>query len=290
MTQLIRIPEMQPDQGVTAPRGNPHMLADFVAAHPDVLVITGAGVSTGSGIPAYRDGQGRWLQRRPVLYQNFIGREQTRHRYWARSFIGWPLMKAAEPNPAHHALAALERAGRIGPVITQNVDGLHRRAGQKRLVELHGRLDQVRCLDCRTVSTRDQLQQRLELLNQGWTAEHSCVNADGDVEIDEDAWPDFRPADCDVCGGMLKPEVVFFGEAVPAPIRRAADEALEGAGAVLVAGSSLAVGSAYRLVRTARQRGLPIAALNQGRTRADDLLDFKVEGATNTALAALADS
>lgn len=290
MTQLIRIPEMQPDRGVSAPRGNLRMLADFVAAHPDVLVITGAGVSTGSGIPAYRDGQGRWLQRRPVLYQNFIGREQTRHRYWARSFIGWPLMKAAEPNPAHHALAALERAGRIGPVITQNVDGLHRRAGQKRLVELHGRLDRVRCLDCRTVSTRDRLQRRLEALNRGWTAEHSRVNADGDVEIDEDAWPDFRPADCDICGGMLKPEVVFFGEAVPAPVRRAADETLEGAGAVLVAGSSLAVGSAYRLVRTARQRGLPIAALNQGRTRADDLLDFKVDGATNTALAALVDS
>src|SRR5690625_7340310 len=109
MTQLIRIPEMQPDRGVSAPRGNLRMLADFVAAHPDVLVITGAGVSTGSGIPAYRDGQGRWLQRRPVLHQNFFGRAQTRHRYWARSFIGWRLMKAAEPNPPHHDPSALAR-------------------------------------------------------------------------------------------------------------------------------------------------------------------------------------
>lgn len=270
---------------VDVPIGDIDRLAGFVDAHKRLLVLTGAGVSTHSGIPAYRDGSGRWLQRRPILYQDFLSCEHTRRRYWARSFFGWPVMAQASVNAAHESLAALERSGRLGGLVTQNVDGLHRHAGQRRLIELHGRLDRIYCLDCGMVGCRSALQERLAGLNRDWTAAVSGINADGDARLDDDDWPGFRVADCPSCGGPLKPQVVFFGETVPPATREAVSEALEQASAVLVVGSSLVVGSAYRLVRDAAARGLPVAALNRGRTRADELLAFKVDSGCETALA-----
>lgn len=288
MPANIRIPEMRPSEPVDVPVGDVERLAEFIHCNDRLLVLTGAGISTHSGIPAYRDGSGRWLQRRPILYQEFLKCEQTRRRYWARSFFGWPVMARASANAAHEALVALERAGRLGGVVTQNVDGLHRRAGQRGLIELHGRLDRVFCLDCGCVGNRAELQERLLELNGDWHAEVRGINADGDARLDEQDWPGFRVADCPSCGGALKPQVVFFGETVPAATRSAVGDALAQASAVLVVGSSLVVGSAYRLVRDAVARGLPVAAVNQGRTRADELLAFKVDSGCETALAAAA--
>lgn len=280
---------MGPAETVDVPAGDAGRLAEFIHGHDRLLVLTGAGVSTPSGIPAYRDGSGRWLQRKPILYQQFMRHEHTRRRYWARSFFGWPVMSAAKANTVHEALVELERAGRMKAVVTQNVDGLHRRAGQQRLVELHGRLDRVSCLDCGADGCRGALQERLHELNRDWTAEVRGIHADGDARLDDCDWPGFRVADCERCGGTLKPQVVFFGENVPAATREAVDGALKRAAAVLVLGSSLVVGSAYRLVRSAAERGLPVAAVNRGRTRADDLLAFKVDAGCETALQAAVD-
>ncbi len=278
MTVTIRIPEMGPDAGVAAPVAGFSDLVDFLAAHRRVLVLTGAGCSTGSGIPAYRDGKGRWLQRRPILYPDFMGHANVRRRYWARSYFGWPVMGRARPNGAHLGLAVLEGRGRVAAVITQNVDGLHRRAGQRNLMELHGRLDRARCLDCGGLESRDELQQRLAELNPEWTGRVLGINADGDAELDARDWPGFTVADCAACGGRLKPEVVFFGESLPSTTRESVGRMLDSADAVLAVGTSLVVGSAFRMVRAAAGRGLRVIAVNQGRTRADDLLAFKVEG------------
>ena len=278
MPPTLRIPDMIAEAGVSVRLADCEVLADFLAAHQRVVVLTGAGCSTGSGIPAYRDGDGRWLQRRPILYPDFIAHAHVRRRYWARSYFGWPVMGQAFPNGAHHALAALERRGMVESVITQNVDGLHRRAGQRNLVELHGRLDRVACLDCGRVESRDKLQRRLADINPDWTGRVLGINADGDAELDANDWPGFSVAECGACYGRLKPEVVFFGESLPTATRDAIQRTLAGADAVLAVGTSLVVGSAFRLVREAADRGLPVVAINQGRTRADRLLSFKVQG------------
>ncbi|NBB93747.1 MAG: NAD-dependent protein deacetylase [Gammaproteobacteria bacterium] len=286
MPASIRIPEMRPSDPVDVPAGDIGRLAEFIHSNERLLVLTGAGISTHSGIPAYRDHTGQWLQRRPILYQDFLRCADTRRRYWARSYFGWPVMAQAAVNPAHEALCQLERAGSLLGVVTQNVDGLHRRAGQRNLVELHGRLDRVFCLDCGTVGCRAELQDRLVELNRGWTAEVRGINADGDARLDDQDWPGFRVVDCPSCGGTLKPQVVFFGESVPPATRSAVSDALAQASAVLVVGSSLVVGSAYRLVRDAHDLGLPVAAVNRGRTRADELLEFKLDGGCEVALGA----
>lgn len=278
MSAAIRLPEMRHTGAGSAPAGTAVDLQAFIESHSRLVVLTGAGCSTRSGIPCYRDADGRWLQRRPILYQEFVASERTRRRYWARSFLGWPVVAAASVNPAHEALAALEKAGRLAGVITQNVDGLHRRAGQRRLIELHGRLDRVACLDCRRRSGRDALQHRMAALNRAWRAEVQSLRADGDAELDRRAWPGFRVVGCAACGGRLKPEVVFFGECVSPAVRRSVETMMAGADALLVVGSSLVVGSAWRLVHDAARHGLPVAAVNQGRTRAEDLLRFKVAG------------
>jgi NAD-dependent SIR2 family protein deacetylase len=285
MPATIRIPEMRAAEPVDVPAGDVDRLVEFISANQRLLVLTGAGISTKSGIPAYRDHTGQWLQRRPILYQDFLRCAHTRRRYWARSYFGWPVMAEARVNAAHRALVDLERARGLGWLITQNVDGLHRRAGQREVLELHGRLDRVFCMDCGQVGCRAELQRRLLDLNTDWTAKVHGINADGDAELDQNDWPGFRVADCPACGGTLKPQVVFFGESVPAATRQAVGEAIAAAGAVLVVGSSLVVGSAYRLVRDAAARGLPVAAINQGRTRADELLEFKVDAACDEALA-----
>ncbi|WP_338063120.1 NAD-dependent protein deacetylase [Wenzhouxiangella limi] len=275
---LIRIPQMRPATSAAPPTADEAELGRFVVDHPGLLVLTGAGMSTGSGIPAYRDADGQWLRRDPILFQDFMASALVRRRYWARSYFGWRLMQQARPNAAHRALARLEQLGRLSLLVTQNVDGLHATAGSSLLVELHGRLARVRCLQCGAGCDRDEVQARLEALNPDWHPEVLGYNPDGDAELDASAYPGFRVAECTVCGGPLKPDVVFFGEPVPQTRAQAVAEAIARSSAVLVVGSSLVVMSGYRIVRQAAAAGLPIAAINDGRTRADELLQFKLGG------------
>lgn len=277
-SRLIRIPTLDVSRQDDAPVGTLPGLIEFVGCHRRLLVLTGAGLSTRSGIPAYRDASGQWLRRDPILYQDFMRCKITRRRYWARSFFGWQLMQQATPNAAHLALARLERTRRISRLITQNVDGLHRAAGSNQVIELHGQLSAVSCQTCGLGLERDLLQRRMESLNPDWQPEVLGFNPDGDAELDASAYPGFRVVDCEACGGALKPDVVFFGETVPSARLQAVNQAIESSDAVLVIGSSLVVMSGYRIVRQARKLGLPVAAINDGRTRADDLLDFKLGG------------
>ncbi len=272
----IRIPEFRDDEGPDAVAGTAAQLAEFLNRHAPVLVLTGAGCSTGSGIPAYRDAAGRWSRRQPILYPDFVSSATVRRRYWARSFLGWPVMHEARPGPAHHGLVQLHDRALLAGLVTQNVDGLHQAAGHRNVLELHGGLQRVLCLDCGAPLDRDVLQEQLLTVNPDWAPEVLSINPDGDAELDDAAYPGFRVVDCAACGGRLKPDVVFFGESVPTGRFEAIGAMLERAGALLVVGSSLVVGSGYRIVREARRHGLPIAAATRGRTRADALLEFNV--------------
>jgi NAD-dependent SIR2 family protein deacetylase len=243
----------------------------------DVVVLTGAGVSTDSGIPAYRDESGQWKQSPPMQFRDFTGSELSRRRYWARSMVGWQRMAQARPNAAHQALAEWERRGRVRLLITQNVDGLHSAAGNERVIDLHGRLDRVVCLRCRALSPRAELQRRLVAANPEFLGQSYVARADGDVELSVD-YQRFHIVDCSACGGVLKPDVVFFGENVPAPRVAAAMAALSGARALVVAGSSLMVFSGFRFAREAARQGIPIVVVNLGKTRADDLASLRVAG------------
>jgi NAD-dependent SIR2 family protein deacetylase len=260
-------------------------LRDFVSRHDRLLVLTGAGCSTDSGIPAYRDADGGWKRSPPVSYQAFMGSAAVRQRYWARSFVGWRHFQRAEPNGAHAALARLEQRGRLELLVTQNVDGLHQAAGSTRVIDLHGRLDTVRCMDCYHLVPREQMQAELLRCNPTWAELQGRAAPDGDADLDGLAFGQFAVPSCDRCGGLLKPDVVFFGESVPRPRVEAAMAALERADALLVVGSSLMVYSGYRFVRAAAAAGKPVAAVNLGRTRADELLTLKVSEPCAVALA-----
>ena len=251
-------------------------LVEFCAAHRRLFVLTGAGVSTDSGIPDYRDADGEWKQRQPVDYRDFVGSRATRQRYWARSLVGWRRFVNARPNAAHYALSALEQTGRIGHLVTQNVDDLHRRAGHQRVVDLHGRLDSVVCLDCGSRFARAAVQMQLVLRNPRYQHITAPYAPDGDAHLEAEDFRDFVVPDCAACGGVIKPDVVFFGENVPGERVAQAYAALTRADAMLVVGSSLMVFSGYRFVRRAVEQGKPVAALNLGRTRADELLHLKV--------------
>lgn len=234
-----------------------------------LAVLTGAGVSTASGIPDYRGPVTRMKARNPIQHRAFLADPATRARYWARSVRGWPRFRAFAPNAAHRALAALEARGLLAGLVTQNVDRLHARAGHRAVIELHGALHEARCLDCGALEDRDALQSRLLALNPealSWTAE---VAPDGDVDLPEAAMRSFRVADCRACGGVLKPDVVFFGDNVPKPRVEQAFAVVDGADALLVAGSSLAVFSGYRFVLRAEARGIPVVIVNLGETRGD---------------------
>ena len=262
-------------------------LTDFTIRHPRLFVLTGAGCSAESGIPTYRDGNGDWMRPAPVTFQAFTGDDTTRRRYWARSLVGWPTMAHAKPGAAHHALAQLEAAGRTNLLLTQNVDGLHSAAGSQHTIDLHGRVDTVRCMGCETRTPRSELQAELRRRNPAWAALEARAAPDGDADLDGLDFSSFDVPDCPLCGGMLKPDVVFFGETVPKDRVTAAFAALEEADAMLVAGSSLMVYSGYRFVQAAAAAGKPIAAVNLGRTRADDLFTLKVAQPVGEALAAL---
>lgn len=253
-------------------------MSEFLSAHARVFVLTGAGCSTGSGIPDYRDSEGRWKRRTPVQYRDFLTRESARRRYWARSLVGWPHFARARPSPAHEALARLEATGRITQLVTQNVDGLHQRAGSRRVLDLHGRLEFVDCLDCGHRLHRAEFQEQLVARNPELTEVCAGAAPDGDADLEDLDFDRFRVPDCPRCGGVMKPAVVFFGEAVPQPRVARAFDRLHEADAVLVVGSSLMVFSGYRFCREATAAGKPVAALNLGRTRADAELALKVVG------------
>ncbi|MCF3469114.1 NAD-dependent protein deacetylase [Stenotrophomonas maltophilia] len=259
-------------------------LTDFIDRAQRLFVLTGAGCSTASGIPDYRDTDGQWKRTPPVTYQAFMGEAGTRQRYWARSLLGWPRFGLARPNGTHQALAALENSGKLQLLLTQNVDGLHQRAGSHKVIDLHGRLDRVRCMGCEGRSGREDFQQRLLDANPGWDALEAGIAPDGDADLETD-FSTFVVPDCPYCGGLLKPDVVFFGENVPRERVAAVHDHLQQADAVLVVGSSLMVYSGFRFVQAAAKAGLPVAALNRGRTRADDLLLFKDERDCAEALA-----
>ncbi len=249
----------------------------FLRRAPRLFVLTGAGCSTASGIPDYRDEKGEWKHKAPVQFQDFIGAHATRQRYWARSLVGWARVSAANPSAAHTALAALEKSGAVSTLVTQNVDGLHQKAGSQAVIDLHGRLDTVRCLECGATVARAAIQTELVSENPRWARLNAADAPDGDAQL-EGPFDDVQVPGCRSCGGMLKPDVVFFGENVPRT--RVADcySGLAEADGVLVVGSSLMVFSGYRFCLAAAELGKPVAVVNRGKTRADDLAHLKVEG------------
>jgi NAD-dependent SIR2 family protein deacetylase len=249
------------------------------------VVLAGAGCSTESGIPDYRGPDGRNKVRKPVQYGDFVRSEAARRRYWARSTVGWRRVSRAKPNAAHAALAQLESRGVVGGIITQNVDGLHHAAGNRTIVELHGSLEYVVCLTCGDRSRRDALQERLMAANEGWVedaivGEGQPVESapDGDAELADAPYADFRVLACVHCDGVLKPDVVFFGENVPRDRVTAAWQLVDEADVLVVVGSSLTVYSGRRFVYGAVERGMPIGVVNLGPTRADDVAYARVEG------------
>lgn len=264
-------------------------LRDFVDRHRRLFVLTGAGCSTDSGIPDYRDHDGEWKRARPVIFQPFMNDEHTRKRYWARSLIGWRFFRRAKPNGAHLALAQLEREGRIELLVTQNVDCLHEAAGSSNVVDLHGRLDAVRCMTCAQRFPREEFQQRLLASNPSWAQLDAREAPDGDADLEGQDFSAFYVPACEYCEGILKPDVVFFGESVPRDRVERAMRGVQDADAVLVVGSSLMVYSGYRFAQAAADAGKPIAAVNLGRTRADHLLALKVSQPCSEALATLSE-
>lgn len=258
-------------------------LAALLAGSRRMVVLSGAGISTGSGIPDYRDAEGAWKRPQPISFQRFREDREARRRYWARTHAGWPMVAGARPTAAHYLLARAEATGRVRGLITQNVDGLHSAAGHRRVIELHGRVDRIICLGCDRRWPRQQLE---DWLTARFGRPEARAAPDGDAEL-ATVPAGFRVPDCPHCGGLLKPDVVFFGENVP---RQRVDRAmalLEEADLLLVVGSSLMVWSGYRFVRAAHERGLPAAAINLGRTRADALLDCRLARDCDSALAAL---
>lgn len=234
-----------------------------------VLVLSGAGISTESGIPDYRGEGGSLRRHTPMTYQDFTGSVQARRRYWARSHLGWRTFGRAVPNAGHLAVAAFGRAGLLAGVITQNVDGLHQAAGSSGVVELHGSLERVRCLACRAFSSRHELARRLAEANVGFAPVAAGINPDGDADLTDEQVGDFRVVPCAVCGGVLKPDVVFFGENVPPERVEQCRGLVRGASAVLVLGSSLTVMSGLRFVRLAAELGKPVVIVNRDVTRGD---------------------
>jgi len=243
------------------------------------LVLSGAGLSTDSGIPDYRGATGSLRRHTPMTYQTFTRDPAGRHRYWARSFVGWRQIGDARPNAGHHAVAALQQAGCVGEVITQNVDGLHQAAGARDVLELHGGLDRTVCLACGDVASRADLDVRLRAVNPGFRPEATDeVNPDGDVELPEEALDGFVMVDCLACGGgPLKPDVVFFGETVPRDRVDRCFALVAGARSLLVLGSSLTVMSGYRFVIAAAKQGIPVAIVNSGPTRGDAKATLRVD-------------
>lgn len=280
----FRQPEF-PAEPIGAP-GSVFELAELLKGRR-AAVLSGAGISTESGIPDYRGVARRGPVRTPLTYQEFVSSEAVRRRYWARSTFGWPAMRSRQPNEGHLALARLERDGLVEGIITQNVDGLHQAAGSNEVIELHGSLSRVICLRCGRLEARESLQARLEGENPALSAANVEVLPDGDARIPEELIEGFNVPGCLYCGGVLKADVVFFGENVPPERVSVAAALVDAADALLVVGSSLAVRSGYRFVTAAMRAGKPVGIVNRGPTRGDGVADIRVEGRLGEALPAL---
>ena len=263
-------------------------LVDFLKRHPRLMVLTGAGCSTAAGLGDYRDKSGQWKRKQPITGQIFISDESARKRYWARSSVGWPSFSRATPAASHKYLQVLENAGYICLLVTQNVDRLHQKAGHEKVIDLHGVLASVSCIDCEFSMSRDDFQVDL-LRHNSWLGELTAAHApDGDADLEPSDLDDMQLPACKNCSGILKPDVVFFGETVPGPIVSRAMQGLATADALLVVGSSLMVYSGFRFCREANRLGKPIALVNDGLTRADDMADLKIQGDCGVRLERLA--
>jgi NAD-dependent SIR2 family protein deacetylase len=262
-------------------------LADFLARYPKALVLTGAGLSTASGIPDYRDREGVRRGKMPIQGPEFRKSSAVQRRYWARSMVGWPTMARALPNGGHQAIATLEAHGRIGFVLTQNVDGLHQQAGSHGVLELHGNIHTAVCMECRARFARASVQAQLLEANPELAGAMAAPAPDGDAHVEPEALDDFHLPWCVHCGGALAPDVVFFGDGIPAARTALALAQMEAADALLVVGSSLMVYSGFRFCRLAFETRKPIAAVNLGRTRADHLINLKLEDSAEQLLAML---
>lgn len=251
-------------------------LTDFVRSNAPLCVITGAGCSTPSGIYDYRDQSGAWKRPEPVQLQDFLTKSAARRRYWARSMLGFPRFEQARPNPAHKSLVELEKLGVIQSVISQNVDDLHEIAGQSSLVKLHGSLSTATCVDCLRTEARTTIQQRLESLNARFLSFVENPADGGESVYTKPIDQSFTIPACLNCGGILKPDVVFFGGSIPTRIKKIAQQAVLDAQGLLLVGTTSQVFSCYRLVRDAHDAGIPIAAINKGKTRVDDLLSVQI--------------
>ena len=267
-TKLLKNPDLLQSTA------NAAELTEFIKCHPSLFVLTGAGISRASGIPTYRDESGHWQRSDPIQHIDFMTREEIRRRYWARSYAGWPTVASAQPNVSHHALVQLESRGFVAQLVTQNIDRLHQKAGHKKVVDMHGRLDQVECMDCGAISQREDLQQHLLELNPGLPAAGKLA-PDGDADVEDNVIASVNVPSCQRCDGLLKPRVVFFGDSVDRELVAQTHDALSRAEAVLVIGSSLMVYTGFRYCRSAHELGIPIACINQGVTRADDLFELK---------------
>ncbi len=253
------------------------ILADLLRLNPRFTVLTGAGCSTESGLPAYRDEDGEWKHSKPMQHQDFMGQESRRKFYWARSMLAWPTFKQAKPSRAHSAIRELVEQQYCGQVITQNVDRLHQIAGVSDALDLHGRLDQVRCMGCQQLSCRDSLQSILTSLNSNFQASKKALKPDGDVDIETDLLNSFKVPNCEQCGGVLKPNVVFFGDVLDPEVVKQASSAIDTSPGLLVVGSSLMVYSGLRYVKQAIVQQKPVVIINQGLTRGDELCTLKIE-------------
>jgi NAD-dependent SIR2 family protein deacetylase len=268
-----------------------HSIADLACLlrNKRFVVLTGAGCSTESGIPDYRGPETRRRARAPMQGRTFIGSEDARRRYWARAVVGWERFRNAQPNAAHRALASLEERGLVSALLTQNVDSLHRAAGSRRVIELHGALADVICLSCDAREDRASVQRRLLERNPGYLGVVAELAPDGDAELPDALIEDFRVVACERCDGVLKPRVVFFGESVPRPVVDAAFAELDAADALVVVGSSLAVFSGYRFVLRAAQRGIPSALVNLGEARGHELFALRIASKAGAAMSELLD-
>ena len=265
------------------------LLSELLERKTRLVVLTGAGVSAEAGIPTYRDDDGVWRSGRPIQHQEFISSAASRRRYWARSMVGWRRVAASKPARGHHALARLEASGHVRLLATQNVDRLHQRAGHQEVVDLHGRIDRVGCLDCRECITRVEMQDALEALNPPHAdASAPLIRPDGDADIDERRLDGFKVPSCGACGGVLMPDVVFFGGTVPRPRVTRIVNAIHACDALLAVGTSLMVYSGYRFCRLAHELGKPLIIVNRGRTRADELASEMVRADCGEVLERLA--